>query len=98
MAAITGLRSGWCRWAGGKVMFYILTPLAALLWWNTSWRVREQKHSDSHLNQRGQQLIGRRFCAGIPLVNGRGHMRNGDSSRPVSASEDLGAGTRMLKR
>ncbi len=48
--------------------------------------VREQKHSDSHLNQRGQQLIGRRFVLESPLVNGRGHMRVGDSSWPVSAS------------
>ena len=28
-------------------------------------------------------------------VNGRGHMRVGDSSWPVSASEDLGAGTHV---
>ncbi|GHM52235.1 hypothetical protein ECZU51_09050 [Escherichia coli] len=58
-------------------------------------RVREQKHSDSHLNQRGQQLIGRRFVLESPLVNGRGHMRVGDSSWPVSASEDLSAGTHV---
>ncbi len=54
---------------------------------------REQKHSDSHLNQRGQQLIGRRFVLESPLVNGRGQV--GDSSWPVSASEDLGAGTHV---
>lgn len=67
-----------------------------LLWWKwLSRRVREQKHSDSHLNQRGQQLIGRRFVLESPLVNGRGHMRVGDSSWPVSASEDLGAGTHV---
>ncbi|STE87837.1 nodulation efficiency family protein [Escherichia coli] len=84
---------GW-EWQG--VMFAILTLLAAWLWWKwLSRRVREQKHSDSHLNQRGQQLIGRRFVLESPLVNGRGHMRVGDSSWPVSASEDLGAGTHV---
>lgn len=63
-AVITGLvvwlvPLGW-EWQG--VMFAILTLLAAWLWWKwLSRRVREQKHSDSHLNQRGQQLIGRRF-------------------------------------
>ena len=31
----------------------------------------------------------------LTLVNGRGHMRVGDSSWPVSASEDLGAGTHV---
>ncbi|CSF90687.1 NfeD family protein [Shigella sonnei] len=78
-AVITGLvvwlvPLGW-EWQG--VMFAILTLLAAWLWWKwLSRRVREQKHSDSHLNQRG-------------------HMRVGDSSWPVSASEDLGAGTHV---
>ncbi len=82
--------------SGKGVMFAILTLLAAWLWWKwLSRRVREQKHSDSHLNQRGQQLIGRRFVLESPLVNGRGHMRVGDSSWPVSASEDLGAGTHV---
>lgn len=73
-AVITGLvvwlvPLGW-EWQG--VMFAILTLLAAWLWWKwLSRRVREQKHSDSHLNQRGQQLIGRRFVLESPLVNGR---------------------------
>lgn len=64
-AVITGLvvwlvPLGW-EWQG--VMFAVLTLLAAWLWWKwLSRRVREQKHSDSHLNQRGQQLIGRRLC------------------------------------
>lgn len=59
-AVITGLvvwllPLGW-EWQG--VMFAVLTLLAAWLWWKwLSRRVREQKHSDSHLNQRGQQLI-----------------------------------------
>ncbi len=78
---------GW-EWQG--VMFAILTLLAAWLWWKwLSRRVREQKHSDSHLNQRGQQHIGRRFVLESPLVNGRGHMRVGQHAWPVSASEDL---------
>ena len=97
-AVITGLvvwlvPLGW-EWQG--VMFAILTLLAAWLWWKWLARgVRGQKHSDSNLNQRGQQLIGRRFVLESPLVNGRGHMRVGDSSWPVSASEDLGAGTHV---
>ena len=55
-------------------------------------RTKAQRQS---FNQRGQQLIGRRFVLESPLVNGRGHMRVGDSSWPVSASEDLGAGTHV---
>ncbi|MDZ3934542.1 NfeD family protein [Escherichia marmotae] len=83
-AVITGLvvwlvPLGW-EWQG--VMFAILTLLAAWLWWK--W-----------LTRRGRQQIGRRFVLESPLVNGRGHMRVGDSSWPVSASEDLGAGTHV---
>ncbi|EOM7161474.1 NfeD family protein [Escherichia coli] len=77
--------NGYLLWSG----------VAAVITGLVVWLVREQKHSDSHLNQRGQQLIGRRFVLESPLVNGRGHMRVGDSSWPVSASEDLGAGTHV---
>ncbi|MDO1659640.1 NfeD family protein, partial [Escherichia coli] len=68
----------------------------AWLWWKwLSRRVREQKHSGSHLNQRGEQPIGRRFLLGSPLVNGGGHIRGGERSWPVSAREGLGAGTHV---
>ncbi|WES69629.1 NfeD family protein [Superficieibacter sp. HKU1] len=82
---------GW-EWQG--LMFSLLTLLAAWLWWRwLAQRVREQKPADSQLNQRGQQLIGRRFTLDNALVNGRGHMRVGDSSWMVSADTDLPAGT-----
>ncbi|MCV2513442.1 NfeD family protein, partial [Leclercia pneumoniae] len=58
-------------------------------------QVREQKPADATLNQRGQQLVGKRFTLETALVNGRGHMRVGDSSWPVLADEDLQAGTRV---
>ena len=57
--------------------------------------MQAQKPADSHLNQRGQQLVGRRFTLETGLVNGRGHMRVGDSSWPVSANDDLSAGTHV---
>ncbi|MDU4222527.1 MAG: NfeD family protein [Enterobacter asburiae] len=50
---------------------------------------------DAHLNQRGQQIVGKRFTLDTALVNGRGHMRVGDSSWPVVADDDLSAGTRV---
>ncbi|WP_414163016.1 NfeD family protein [Superficieibacter sp. BNK-5] len=82
---------GW-EWQG--LMFALLTLLAAWLWWRwLAQRVREQKPADSQLNQRGQQLIGRRFTLDNTLINGRGHMRVGDSSWMVSADTDLPAGT-----
>jgi membrane protein implicated in regulation of membrane protease activity len=83
-------------WAWQGAMFAVLTLLAAWLWWKwLAKRVKEQKPADSHLNQRGQQLVGRRFILENTLVNGRGHMRVGDSSWPVSARDDLSAGTQV---
>lgn len=66
-------------------MFAALTLLAARLWWKwLARRVQEQQPADSHLNQRGQQLVGRRFTLETDTVNGRGHMRVGDSSGPLA--------------
>ena len=50
---------------------------------------------DAQLNQRGQQLVGRRLTLDAPLVNGRGHVRVGDSSWPVIADEDFAAGSKV---
>lgn len=97
-AVITGLVT-WLlpiSWEWQGVLFSLLTLLAAWLWWRwMSNRVKRQRPGDSHLNQRGQQLIGSRFVLENTLVNGRGHMRVGDSSWPVSAEEDLTAGTKV---
>ncbi|HAU8267193.1 TPA: NfeD family protein [Kluyvera intermedia] len=83
-------------WELQGVIFAVLTLIAAWLWWQwLSRRVREQKPADASLNQRGQQLVGRRFILDNALVNGRGHMRVGDSSWPVSAESDLPAGSKV---
>lgn len=97
-AVITGLLVwlvpfGW-EWQG--VLFAVLTLIAAWLWWLwLSKRLRAQKPADATLNQRGQQLVGRRFTLDTALENGRGHMRVGDSSWPVSAETDLPAGAKV---
>jgi membrane protein implicated in regulation of membrane protease activity len=97
-AIVTGLLVwllpfGW-EWQG--VVFAVLTLLAAWLWWRwLSNRVRQQARADSQLNQRGQQLVGKIFTLDTALINGRGHMRVGDSSWPVLAEDDLPAGTRV---
>lgn len=83
-------------WEGQGVLFAVLTLVAAWLWWRwLNKRVSEQKPADAHLNQRGQQIVGRRFTLDTTLVNGRGHMRVGDSSWPVVADADLAAGTQV---
>ncbi len=68
-------------WEWQGTLFAVLTLLAAWLW--SKWlrkRVKTQRPADAQLNQRGQQLVGRRLTLDAPLVNGRGHVRVGDSS------------------
>ncbi|WP_312624907.1 NfeD family protein [Scandinavium sp.] len=97
-AIVTGLLVwllpfGW-EWQGA--LFAVLTLLAAWLWWRwLASRVRQQPRADSQLNQRGQQLVGKVFTLDSALSNGRGHMRVGDSSWPVTADDDLPAGARV---
>lgn len=97
-AVVTGLLVwllpfGW-EWQG--VLFAALTLIAAWLWWRwLSRQVRAQKPVDAALNQRGVQLIGKRYILDTTLVNGRGHVQVGDSSWPVVSEDDLIAGTRI---
>ena len=94
-AIVTGLLIwllplGW-EWQGA--MFAALTLVATWLWWRwLSGRIKRQPRAESLLNQRGQQLVGQRLTLEMPLVNGRGHIRVGDSSWPVIADGDLPAG------
>lgn len=82
-------------WAWQGAMFAVLTLLAAWLWWKwLARRVQEQKPADSHLNQRGQQLVGRRFILKPPRQWSRTHARRRQFP-PVSASDDLSAGTQV---
>lgn len=83
-------------WAWQGALFAALTLLAAWLW--SRWlrrQVKRQKPADAQLNQRGKQLVGRIFSLETALVNGRGHVRVGDSSWPVVADEDLAAGSKV---
>ena len=83
-------------WEWQGTLFAVLTLLAAWLWsrWPRN-RVKRQKPADAQLNQGGQQLLGRRFTLETGRVNGRGHVRVGDSSWPVIADEDLAAGSKI---
>lgn len=82
------------EWQGA--LFSLLTLLAAWLWWRwLTRRLKGEKPAASQLNQRGQQLTGRRFTLDTALIDGRGHIRIGDSCWPVVADSDLGVGTKV---
>ena len=96
-AAATGLIT-WALpvdWAWQGALFAALTLLAAWLWWKWLSRRAANQRPAGQLNQRGQQLLGQRFTLDAALVNGRGHMRVGDSSWPVRADDDLPAGSHV---
>ena len=84
-------------WESQGALSAVLTLLAAWLWWRwLSRRVSRQSNTGSSaLNQRGQRLVGQRFTLEEALVDGRGHLRIGDSSWPVRADADLSIGTHV---
>lgn len=81
-------------WEWQGIAFAVLTVCAAVLW--TRWLKRKVRAGNSNgLNQRGQQFVGQHYRLDGPLVNGRGHIRIGDSSWPVRADSDLPAGSQV---
>ena len=57
-------------WAWQGALFAVLTLVAAWLWWRwLNRQVNEQKPLDTHLNQRGQQIVGQRFTLETALVS-----------------------------
>lgn len=81
-------------WELQAVCFAILTLVAVFLWWR--WLNRQTAPEPAKLNQRGQQLIGRRLRLDAPLTDGRGNVRIGDSSWPVVAETALPAGCAVV--
>lgn len=82
-------------WEIQGVCFALLTLSAAFLWWR--WlNTRPSSPPGEMLNQRGQQLIGRKLRLASSLTNGRGHIRIADSSWPVIADSDLPAGCEVI--
>ena len=79
-------------WEWQGLCFAILTILSAL-WWYSWLRGRDRKQPPSSLNQRGSQLIGSALRLEEALHDGIGHIRVGDSSWRVQATENLPAGT-----
>ncbi len=79
-------------WEWQGLAFALLTILSAAGWYY--WlKGRDRRHPPSSLNQRGNQLIGRQLMLQEALVDRTGHVRIGDSSWRVEASENLPAGT-----
>ncbi len=82
---------GW-EWQG--VLFAALTRWRLPLWWRwLARRVRGNSDLSAVSNQRGQQLVGRRFMLDAALVNGRSGVSA--SSWPRAGFSHLAAQVRM---
>jgi len=81
-------------WEWQGISFAVLTILSALGWYR--WlKGHDRNKPPSFLNQRGKQMIGRKLTLDEPLVDGFGHIKIGDSSWRVAATEDFPAGTHV---
>ena len=78
-------------WVWQFFLFGLLAILTALLWWRRQ-RSATRSSDQPGLNQRGSELLGRRFALHEAIVGGRGKIKAGDSLWLVSGP-DLPAGS-----
>jgi len=96
-AVLVGLIE-WCfpfSWTHQGMLFAALTLLCVYFWYRWM-RYREVSQQPNTLNQRGSQMIGMHLTLDSTLKDGLGHVRIGDSSWRVQATEDLPAGTAVI--
>lgn len=75
-----------------QLVLFAAASVASIVGWR-SWQARHPDVSDQpHLNDRGQQYVGKLFTLDAPIVNGAGKVRIGDSVWNV-AGTDQPAGT-----
>ena len=75
------------------IAFVVLAFLScAIYWYQVRPRMRRTDQSESRLNRRGEQNIGRQYVLAEAIVNGRGKARVGDGLWLVSGP-DLPVGT-----
>jgi membrane protein implicated in regulation of membrane protease activity len=93
-AAVTGLITlvfASLGWEAEVLIFAVLAFLSVVAWHRFGRRLTKAG-SESTLNRRGDQLIGRTVSLSEPIVNGRGAARINDTVWRVEGS-DLPAGT-----
>jgi membrane protein implicated in regulation of membrane protease activity len=75
----------------GQIFAFAILSVASLIVWSRFQKVRPAKSDEPTLNRRGAQYVGQRGALLVPIVNGRGRIRLGDSSWSVTGP-DLPAG------
>ncbi len=75
----------------GQISAFAILSVASLIAWRRVQKAHPAKSDEPNLNRRGAQYVGQRGSLLVPIVNGRGRIRLGDSSWTVTGP-DLPAG------
>jgi len=85
-------------WQAAFILFALLSVAAVILGRFVTRSRNEADTSASHLNQRGQALVGQVFTLETPIKDGEGRIRVGDSSwRVTGADRFKGAKVRVVR-
>lgn len=81
-------------WTWQALLFAVLSFGSIVAW---QWRLRRHPTptTDSLLNRRGHQYVGRVFTLDMPVINGHGKIRVDDSTWKVLVDQDCPTGTRL---
>ena len=75
----------------GQVAAFAILSVASVIGWRRVQMAHPAQSDEPNLNRRGAQYVGQRGALLVPIVNGRGRIRLGDSSWTVTGP-DLPAG------
>jgi inner membrane protein len=85
-------------WQAASLVFALLAVAAVILGRFVTRSKGEPEQAASHLNQRGQALVGRVFTLDAPIKDGEGRIRVDDSSWRVTGVDRLkGARVRVVR-
>ncbi|WP_445504620.1 NfeD family protein [Microvirga sp. G4-2] len=85
-------------WQAASILFALLAVTAVILGRFVTRSKEPSEPSVSHLNQRGQALVGRVFTLETPIKDGEGRIRVDDSSwRVTGADRFKGAKVRVVR-
>lgn len=85
-------------WQAAFIIFALLSVAAVVLGRSITRSKDQAETPASHLNQRGQALVGRVFTLDAPIKDGEGRIRVDDSSWRVTGADRLkGARVRIVR-
>jgi membrane protein implicated in regulation of membrane protease activity len=85
-------------WQAAAIVFALLAVAAVVVGRFVTRSKEEPGQAASHLNQRGQALVGRVFTLDAPIKDGEGRIRVDDSSWRVTGADRLkGARVRVVR-